>query len=218
MPTNYLRWYSQSSEQQRKLAISVPMPRDLQIQWQAHVQDSTGQQRDLKYVMEVEPRMVAILAAQGPDTKDVLMAITGLARKQVLNCGVKWKCRFCPQKATTSVNTPASYPNENPPLVADYAFMLLCGKPRCESEAYRFTQEAISATSQHMKEETGVDLMDSRILLCKQCGKGGRGDANNIKLQQCSRCRTVWYCSKECQQSNWRDHKSKCLKVPAKKP
>jgi hypothetical protein len=143
--------------------------------------------------------VVAILTAQGPEMKDVLGAISGGAVKQILECGVKWKCRFCPQKATTSVNTPAFYPNENPPLVVDFACILLCGRPICESVAHRFTQEIISGASQDYKKVSGVDLMDSRLLCCEICGKGGRGDANNIKLHLCSRCRTVWYCSKECQ-------------------
>jgi hypothetical protein len=53
------------------------MPKDLQLQWQAHVEDSTGQQRDFKFDMDVEPRVVAILTAQGPEMKGVLGAISG---------------------------------------------------------------------------------------------------------------------------------------------
>jgi len=33
------------------------------------------------------------------------------------------------------------------------------------------------------------------------------------KLMYCSRCRKVGYCSKECQQANWKDHKMVCKKT-----
>lgn len=38
---------------------------------------------------------------------------------------------------------------------------------------------------------------------CAKCGKGG-------KTLQCTRCRKVSYCSKECQKSHWKVHKSAC--------
>jgi len=40
---------------------------------------------------------------------------------------------------------------------------------------------------------------------CNNCGK-----MNNIKL--CSRCRSVYYCSVECQRCNWKQHKKNCNK------
>ncbi|CAN0472242.1 unnamed protein product, partial [Ectocarpus sp. 8 AP-2014] len=38
---------------------------------------------------------------------------------------------------------------------------------------------------------------------CAKCGKGG----NSL---QCSRCRKVAYCSKECQRRDWKSHKPSC--------
>ena len=44
---------------------------------------------------------------------------------------------------------------------------------------------------------------------CAACEKSG-GD---IKFKMCSACKKVWYCSKECQRSDWKTHKVKCKKA-----
>lgn len=41
---------------------------------------------------------------------------------------------------------------------------------------------------------------------CKAC------KTNNMKLYLCSRCRSVKYCSKECQKKDWTTHKHNCGK------
>ena len=40
---------------------------------------------------------------------------------------------------------------------------------------------------------------------CNNCGK-----MENLKL--CSRCRSVFYCSVDCQRSHWKQHKKTCNK------
>lgn len=41
---------------------------------------------------------------------------------------------------------------------------------------------------------------------CANCGE------TEARLARCSRCRSVWYCSRECQSSHWRaSHKRECL-------
>ena len=49
---------------------------------------------------------------------------------------------------------------------------------------------------------------------CTQCTKAA---PNNGKLQVCGRCKTVQYCSKDCQKANWKEHKAVC-KYIAKDP
>ena len=40
--------------------------------------------------------------------------------------------------------------------------------------------------------------------MCKTCLK------ENVKLQKCGRCKSVFYCSKDCQKKDWKSHKAVC--------
>ena len=40
-------------------------------------------------------------------------------------------------------------------------------------------------------------------MLCEECGAGG-------ELAQCSGCCQVWYCSKRCQKTHWKSHRTVC--------
>jgi tetratricopeptide (TPR) repeat protein len=44
--------------------------------------------------------------------------------------------------------------------------------------------------------------------VCQNCGKGGGGPGK--VLLQCSRCKKVKYCDRDCQKENWKDHKKNC--------
>jgi len=51
------------------------------------------------------------------------------------------------------------------------------------------------------------------VMQCKCCSKTQleiRGASPNSTMQKCSRCRSVIYCSKECQARDWNDHKKIC--------
>jgi hypothetical protein len=55
---------------------------------------------------------------------------------------------------------------------------------------------------------TSSDGEKSRIeevkeLVCAQCNKEAS--------KKCGKCKKVWYCSRECQTSHWKLHKSVCL-------
>ena len=43
-------------------------------------------------------------------------------------------------------------------------------------------------------------------LCCKYCGV----IKDNHDLFSCSRCKTILYCSGECQKMDWKEHKNKC--------
>ena len=48
-------------------------------------------------------------------------------------------------------------------------------------------------------------------VLCVQCSAFGCPN-------RCSRCKQVWYCSRECQKAHWKVHKPDCRACPAAPP
>ena len=54
-------------------------------------------------------------------------------------------------------------------------------------------------------EETGATVPD--INICAGCG------AANRSLRRCGRCRSVHYCSRECQRGHWSIHRFQCSQI-----
>src|SRR5436853_2385615 len=50
---------------------------------------------------------------------------------------------------------------------------------------------------------------------CAVCGKS-QGE-NRQALKRCARCTKIWYCSANCQKSDWATHRKQCTKPPAMK-
>jgi hypothetical protein len=46
------------------------------------------------------------------------------------------------------------------------------------------------------------------LQLLKECGHCKKPNC----IQKCSRCKKVYYCTKECQKSHWTEHKKVCIK------
>ena len=49
-------------------------------------------------------------------------------------------------------------------------------------------------------------------LFCAKCHKS-RGGSEGITLAMCSRCKTAFYCSRDCQSSHWKEHSGLCSKI-----
>ncbi|KAJ7914332.1 hypothetical protein B0H13DRAFT_1611638, partial [Mycena leptocephala] len=47
---------------------------------------------------------------------------------------------------------------------------------------------------------------------CTKCFKND-GEEPGLELRRCGRCKSVWYCSKECQTTHWSEHKKHCTEV-----
>ncbi|MCQ2817804.1 MAG: zinc finger MYND domain-containing protein [archaeon] len=74
---------------------------------------------------------------------------------------------------------------------------------------FKITQEQLKREMEPVSEVYSLDNMEYFMddPKCANCGK----DATN----RCSRCKSEWYCSKECQIKRWKSHKEMC-KVLAK--
>ena len=53
-------------------------------------------------------------------------------------------------------------------------------------------------------------LRGPRSGACQKCGKPEERMPDGTKLKTCSRCRDVFYCSKDCQATDWKKHKKVC--------
>ena len=56
----------------------------------------------------------------------------------------------------------------------------------------------------HHTEGTVPPPPPETMCACAACGKVG------VKLLRCATCKTVWYCSRACQRSDWKVHKRDC--------
>jgi len=62
-----------------------------------------------------------------------------------------------------------------------------------------------------------VELMqpqsETNLRICRYCNKLEMSEEGQNALMQCSRCRMAYYCSRECQVADWKDHKKSCVAV-----
>jgi hypothetical protein len=68
---------------------------------------------------------------------------------------------------------------------------------------------AVPPTQQHDDVHPGAPAAES-VKACQFCAKSQAHVASRLKL--CNRCRSVRYCSVECQRSDWSTHKIQCSK------
>lgn len=54
--------------------------------------------------------------------------------------------------------------------------------------------------------QSAAPAIASATDVCQSCKKGGAA----VTLSRCSRCKAAWYCSRECQTADWKEHKKSC--------
>ncbi|CAG2066925.1 unnamed protein product, partial [Timema podura] len=74
----------------------------------------------------------------------------------------------------------------------------------------RCSQEDIRNVAQGLSETFDMDTLEvlEEPPACVTCGDQG--------VKRCSRCKTAWYCGRECQVKNWPKHKKICDLVESK--
>ncbi len=159
------------------------------------IQDETDKVLHHKFMVPVpaDPRGPA------PSERSKTAFLQGIPNQyapQVMTAA-KYKCRGCGKKATHLVAQPALYSVGPEPFVMDYS-KAVCRDPRCDVIVRQQTQ-AVNA-------QKGISELER--FLCAKCGK-------EAKLAKCARCRVVSYCSKECQQQHWPQHKPACTPLVA---
>jgi len=65
------------------------------------------------------------------------------------------------------------------------------------------------------REDTAQEIKDG-YKMCKKCNKYEQSLEFQGSLQMCGRCKSAWYCSRDCQVADWKDHKPFCKPVSKK--
>jgi len=99
--------------------------------------------------------------------------------------------------------------SENPMVAFDA--VPICGKPKCTIRAKQKVCEGRTTVSRLFKEKIVSTKVESTTLDCAHCH---RIEEPGEKLDYaCSRCKVVYYCSKECRLADWNArHREGCCK------
>ncbi|KAI0648662.1 ankyrin repeat-containing domain protein [Trametes meyenii] len=73
-----------------------------------------------------------------------------------------------------------------------------------EAQAYRCGPRVTAVVKKWKRKRAGMEN-PTDVKACVVCG------ARDVMLKWCSRCHTIWYCSKECQRHDWQTHKLECI-------
>merc|ERR1711933_610028 len=93
-----------------------------------------------------------------------------------------------------------------------YKKMLAAGKRQDEIYGER-SQERIppvvkAARQKFHNNDIVIERFSKTKRLCLNCGASRA--ANGDSLSQCSRCKCAYYCSRDCQVKDWKEHKNLC--------
>ena len=184
------------------------------INYVAKVSNNGGElHRSYDIPVELTEQELAALAAGGQGAGDVLRKMLYIIQPQIISTE-QWLCRMCGQRASKMVNTPGFYPHPRtggPPVVVDMMPLQICSDPACSQQAQRETQRLTRSVHTAMEEESpGFNLRAGQAYECAHCKKAQSRDAG--KMDYCSKCKAVRYCSRACQAADWKaGHKYACV-------
>ncbi|CAM9482521.1 unnamed protein product [Hapterophycus canaliculatus] len=128
-------------------------------------------------------------------TTDCSYTTLSHAHRTLCCCG---KGKDLPEEFKRSMKTTSTDPaDEGPPL---HSLMYRAALSPLYAPIHVACLASVGVRSTSI--EVGVSAT-RRSSKCAICGKTGQS-------MQCARCRSVCYCSKECQRKDWKRHKSAC--------
>ena len=180
----------------------------------ANVSDQTGRRREFRWEHQGSAASLARM--------ETLRGLVDLHTKEII-ASEPWVCsgrgENCTQAATTAVCSPAAYMHTDPPQVVDLCCVPICADKACNAAAHKLSRDTLKQVSEAANAQDiggSTKLYETKGRFCGGCGAGGVGKEvqGQLKLKACARCKTVYYCSLECQKLDWkRGHKQVCAKT-----
>lgn len=102
---------------------------------------------------------------------------------------------------------PSLWQEENVPLGKFSPFLASFIAPLYLDNQYHESEEEIETTKdkiRSLKKDHNIPQGDPNV--CARCLK-----SSSVKLKRCSRCKSVSYCTVECQKADWSKHKTYCV-------
>jgi hypothetical protein len=90
--------------------------------------------------------------------------------------------------------------------VIDEHLIPVCGRTECSVAA----RQSLAPVVESMDESVRA----TELRICSKCGKT-EDEPGMTAFKRCARCKTQYYCSPECQRSDWPKHKKGCRAPPA---
>jgi len=213
----------------QKLKIDGDPARPVTIKYTSICKDTQGRSQQFAFDDIVPAGALAGLLAEAKSgaAAPALMSIAHSHSPAIL-AAKPWVCsareEICSEPATNLVCSPALYPAHagSGPMVADLCCVPVCGDPVCETTAKQMSQMLFKGVSDEMRQEEGRQgapaLYDAKLRMCAACGAGAVKNATTLanaaakaKLVVCARCKSVYYCGRDCQKAHWKVHKRGCV-------
>jgi hypothetical protein len=133
-----------------------------------------------------------------PRGRSATNTVAGAASTAILSLR-PFQCSKCHIPATQFGTIAASYTDRAIPLLFDTIAMPSCDKDECRAAVRHYIHQ--------MMREPGCDEYVAYHVTCDHCDKT---ETKRGKMKECGRCRSVFYCSKDCQRAAWKKHKKTC--------
>lgn len=89
---------------------------------------------------------------------------------------------------------------------------------RKDSDMGKRLGKDVGAASEEIDSKLAAEARDTDVApaVIELCGRVGcRNTSESMALKRCSRCRSRWYCSTDCQRQDWPSHKRTCRELAA---
>eukprot|EP01111_Echinosteliopsis_oligospora_P019488 TRINITY_DN9461_c0_g1_i1.p1 TRINITY_DN9461_c0_g1~~TRINITY_DN9461_c0_g1_i1.p1 ORF type:complete len:103 (-),score=7.43 TRINITY_DN9461_c0_g1_i1:153-461(-) len=96
---------------------------------------------------------------------------------------------------------------------SDYSSHLWLGQEICILEPYCKIGRDNETVIDSLDPQRLISISQERVKVCAVCLKTSRDDGKN--LLYCGKCKTTYYCSKECQLIDFKNYSHKYICIPA---